>query len=143
MSLKGYSYPEGGPPADLLVEATGGTLEEAFANAALAMFNAITPLEGVEEAEAFEVEAEGEDLPGLLFNFLDELLYMNDTELLVASSVDVELDLGRLRATAECRGERFDPGKHVPGIAIKAVTFHMMSIEERGGGWAIRVVFDT
>ena len=56
-----YSYPEGGPTADLLVAATGKTLGEAFAQIALGMFNMMTPIEGIKDKEEFTLTAEGKD----------------------------------------------------------------------------------
>lgn len=138
-----FSYVEGGPPADLTIEAYGSTLGETFENAALAMFNAMTPLEGVEGREARRVEARGDDLEGLLFNFLDELLFVHETELLVFSGMDIHIDEELLQLTAECRGEPFDPQRHESGIVIKAVTFHQMKIEREERGWVVRVVLDT
>jgi SHS2 domain-containing protein len=143
MVRTGFSYAEEGPEADLTVDAWGGSLGEAFGNAARALFNAITPIEGVRAQTSRAIEAEGDDLGSLLFNFLDELLYIHDIDLLVFSEFDVEVDEEGLRVRAECRGERFDVGRHEQGIMIKAVTFHDMRIGRADGGWAVRVVFDT
>ena len=138
----GFKYLEEGPTADLLVEAYGSTLGEAFANAALAMFNAMTPLEKVEPRVSREIEVEDGDLEGLLYDFLDELLYINDTENLIFSQIDVDVDAERLRLKAHCRGEPFDPGRHEAGAVVKAVTFHQMKVEKTDGRRRIRVVFD-
>jgi SHS2 domain-containing protein len=138
-----YSYPEGGPVADLLVEATGETLGEAFANLALGMFNAMTPIEEIAEEEEFSVEAEGEDLESLLFNFMDELLYLNDVEFLVPRKICVSVDEKRLHVKAWCVGDRFSRDTHETGIAVKAVTYHMMEIKRVDDGYRVRVVFDT
>lgn len=139
----GFRYAEDGPTADLTVDAWGETLGEAFSNVALAMFNAMTPLEGVEERESRAFEVEGDDLGALLFNFLDELLYIHEVDLIVFSGFDVEVDEEGIRLRAECRGELFDLGRHEQGIAIKAVTFHNMAIERGEAGWSVRVVLDT
>ncbi len=141
--MPSFSYPPGGPPADLLVEGRGVTLGEAIAGVALGMYNSITPVAGVSPAEEFTAEAEGSDLQGLLLNILDELLYINDTEGFVAHDCAVEVDEGKLKARASCRGERFEPGRHEPGISVKAVTYHLMSIKREGDSWVVRVVFDT
>jgi len=141
--MKRFSYVEGGPAADLTLEAYGSTLGEAFGNAALAMFNAMTPLEGVEEREVRTVEVRGDDLGGLLYNFLDELLFVHEIDHLVFSGVDLSLDEELLQLKAEFRGEHFAPGCHESGIVVKAVTFHQMKIERREKGWTIRVVLDT
>lgn len=141
--MPSFSYPPGGPPADLLVEGRGATLGEAIASAALGMFNSITPVEGVIPSKEFLADAEGSDIQSLLFNLLDELLYINDTQGLVAHNCTVEVDEVNLKARVKCRGEIFEPGRHEPGIAVKAVTYHMMNISREGGGWVVRVVFDT
>ena len=141
--MAGFSYPPGGPPADLLVEGTGKTLGEAVANVALGMLNVITPLEGIAEKETFTVEVEGMDLQSLVFNVLDEFLYLNDSEGLTAHSLQVDMDTKSLKVRAEGRGERFSAATHEVGIAVKAVTYHMMSFEKKEDMWIVRVVFDT
>jgi len=138
-----FSYAEEGPTADLTVDAWGETLDEAFESAALATFNAMTPLEGVEKRETRTFNVEGGDLGGLLFNFLDELLYIHEVELIVFSGFDVDLDEKEIKLKAVCQGEPFDLDRHSQGIAIKAVTFHNMRIEKKGDTWTIRVVLDT
>lgn len=143
MGMEKFRYVEGGPTADLTLEAYGSTIGEAFGNAALAMFNAMTPLEGVEEREVRIVEVRGDDLGGLLYNFLDELIYVHETDYLVFSGIDLSLDEKLLWVRAECRGERFDTGRHESGMVIKAVTFYQMKIERGEKGWTIRVVLDT
>jgi SHS2 domain-containing protein len=138
-----YSYPEGGPTADLLVESKGKTLSEAFAQLALGVFNMMTPLEGIEEKEEFTLEAKGSDLESLLFNLMDEFLFINDVEFLVPKTVHVTIDRETLSAVAVCKGERFSNTTHEVGIAVKAVTYHMMEIKETSEGWVVRMVFDT
>jgi len=139
----GYRYSEKGPTADLTVEAWGDTLEEAFGSVARAMFNSMTPIEGIRGAESRSFEVEADDLGGLLFNFIDELLYIHEVELMVFSGFELVIDQARNRLNAVCRGEGFDLSRHEQGIAIKAVTFHNMSIDKVDSGWEIRVVLDT
>ena len=141
--MKGFSYPPGGPPADLLVEGHGDTLGEAFEQVALAMYNAVTPIDGVRAKSDFRVEADGTDLQSLLFSFLGELLYLLDAESLVARSIDVDLDLERFTLSATCHGEKFSQATHEVGISVKAPTYHMMEIKKTSGGWRIQLVFDT
>jgi SHS2 domain-containing protein len=141
--MTGFTYPEGGPLADLLVEATGSTLGEAFANLALGMFNAMTPIGGIAEEEEFTLEAEGMDMESLLFNLMDEFLYLNDVEFLVPRRIEVQVDVKNFTAEGKCVGERFSSETHEVGIAVKAVTYHMMEIREETNGWRVRMVFDT
>jgi SHS2 domain-containing protein len=139
----GYRYSEEGPTADLMVEAWGETLEEVFASVARAMFNSMTPIEGIKGGETRSFEVEGDDLGALLFNFLDELLYIHEVELMVFSGFELAIDQDLNRLNAVCSGEHFDLGRHEQGIAIKAVTFHNMLIAKVESGWEIRVVLDT
>jgi SHS2 domain-containing protein len=139
----GYSYAEDGPTADLTVDTWGETLEEVFAQAGFALFNAITPIEGIQKAETREFQVEGDDMGALLFNFLDELLYIHEVDLIVFSAFDLEIDKERFKLKAVCYGESFDLGRHPRGIAIKAVTFHLMNIQQSDEGWNLRVVLDT
>ena len=141
--MTGYDYPPGGPPADLLVEGKGNTLGEAVANVALGMLNAITPLEGISERETYTFSAEGIDLQSLIFNLLDEILFQNDSEGITARSLTVKIDEEKFRASAVGRGERFSAKTHETGIAVKAVTYHMMKIERTTEGYRVLTVFDT
>jgi len=141
--IPGFSYAEDGPTADLTVDTWGETLEEVFRQSAIALFNAITPIEGIRQNETREFEVEGHDLGALLFNFLDELLYLQEVDLIVFSGFDLEIDRERFTLKAVCHGEPFDLARHTQGIAIKAVTFHLMNIQQSDDGWVLRVVLDT
>ena len=139
----GYQYVEEGPTADLTIDSWGDTLEESISNVAIAVFNAITPIEGVKPREDWKIEVDGDDLEFLLFNFLDEILYIHEAELVVFSEFDIEVDPLEFVIRAVCYGEPFDLSRHTQGIAIKAVTFHQMKIEKKDDVWRIRVVLDT
>jgi len=139
----GYSYAEDGPTADLTVDTWGETLEEVFALSGVALFNAITPIEGIRKTETREFQVEGHDMGALLFNFLDELLYIHEVDLIVFSAFDLEINPDKFTLNAVCHGESFDIERHPRGIAIKAVTFHLMNIQESDEGWKLRVVLDT
>jgi SHS2 domain-containing protein len=139
----GFSYAEDGPTADLTVDTWGESLEDVFRQSAIALFNAMTPIEGINQNETREFEVDGHDLGALLFNFLDELLYIHEVDLIVFSGFDLEIDRESFILKATCHGEFFDLSKHTQGIAVKAVTFHQMNFEETDEGWALRVVLDT
>ncbi|XP_075409791.1 protein archease isoform X6 [Tenrec ecaudatus] len=57
------------------LHAWGSTLEEAFEQCAMAMFDYMTDIGTVEPLHTVEVETQGDDLQSLLFHFLDEWLY--------------------------------------------------------------------
>lgn len=139
----GYSYYEKGPTADLTVDSWGDTLEEAFRQAAFATFDAMTPLSNVKKSVTREFKVEGDDVGALLFNFLDELLYIFEVDFLVFSDYKLEISEDHRSLKAICWGELFRLGHHEQRIAIKAVTFHLMNIEKKNDHWELRVVLDT
>jgi SHS2 domain-containing protein len=116
-------------PADVGFLAYGATLEELFANSALAMISLACDLEGVRETEKRKIEASGEDVESLLYAWLAEMLAVMDTDRLVLRRASVTfLDEDRAR--------------HKTGVAIKAVTFHQFTVENIDDGWRARVFLD-
>jgi len=89
------------------------------------------------------VNVEGRDIESLLVTFLTEVLYLLETEnlLVYSSSVSLSGDGLGLRADFDCLD--YDMEKLGYITEVKAVTYHMISVEEcEGGGWGARVIFD-
>jgi len=140
--MKKFEYLEDEAIADLAVRSYGTSLEEAFENMALAMFNAMTPLEKIKPRVEREFEVSGRDLGELLYNFLEEFLFMKDVENLLFSKIEVKFNEDRTKLRARCRGEPFDLERHEARAEIKAITYHLMEIKKEGNLWSLRVVFD-
>ncbi len=66
--------------ADIAIRTGGKDLNEAFANAAFAMFDTMCDAASVKPVGEFEVRVEGDDLELLLVNWLSELLYICDVD---------------------------------------------------------------
>lgn len=58
------------------LHAWGKSLKESFEQCAMAMFGYITEIEYVEIKESHTIEVEGHDLQSLLYQFLDEFLFL-------------------------------------------------------------------
>lgn len=131
--------------SDVFIEAYGSTLEEAFENAALAMFEVMTDTSKVEPSMEESVEADGFDKQSLLYNWLEKLLVLFETRMMLCSKFEIEKierEGEEYRLKAKVWGEEFDPGKHEQRVGVKAVTYHMMSIEEKDGRWVLRFILD-
>jgi SHS2 domain-containing protein len=127
--------------AEAGVIARGATLSEAFANAAEGMYALVLELEGVEERETREVALEAESLESLLVDWLQELVFLTESEGLVFRRFEAELSDMKLRGRAW--GEPFDEERHVTNnVMVKAVTRHMLEIAEEDGGYRVQVLFD-
>ena len=117
--------------SDAYLEAWGSSLEEAFENAAKALFDTMVELEKVEAVREDSFEVEGEDLESLLYNWLESLLIEFDSRGMVYGEFDVRIERrdGGFRLSARARGERFDLEKHGYKVGVKAVTYHLMKVE--------------
>jgi len=127
--------------SDVAFEAYGKSLEELFANSALAMFEVIVNTKQVEPKEKREVEVNGDDLQSLMFNWLNSLLVFVDSENLAFSQFDVEIDEKNLKLKAICKGEAMDRSKHETRTHVKACTYHKMEIK-KNKAWKARVILD-
>ncbi|MHB8907754.1 MAG: archease [Syntrophales bacterium] len=128
--------------ADLGIEISGGTVEELYAGAALALFDLLTDIGAVRMAQVRTIAVEGDDPADLLVNFLRELLAAwNSTGFLGRECTIRELTSRHL--TALLGGEPCDPVRHRINKEIKAVTYHQSSVRRTAEGWVARVVFDV
>ncbi|XP_057338867.1 protein archease-like [Microplitis mediator] len=119
--------------ADIQLHAWGETLQEAFEQVAMAMFAYMTEIDKVEIKQSYDIEAQADDLMGLLFHFLDELLFMFCAEpYLIAKKVKIlEFDTVNFKIKARAYGEEFIIGKHPQGADVKAITYSAMQILDR------------
>lgn len=119
--------------ADVQLHSWGRDLNESFEQVAMAMFGYMTELDKVEILEKHQIEAESDDLEGLLFRFLDELLYLFSAEpyIICKKVVITEMDLDNYKIKCDCYGESFDLKKHPQGTEVKAITYSAMQIIEK------------
>ena len=138
--------------ADIGFYAYGKSLEEAYENAGLAMFNVITDIEKVKKVESREFEIVSEDLVSLLYDYLEELLFLQDTEFLFFSDFRISIekidsdessDLENYKLTCFACGEEIDWDVHDQRSEVKAITFHKMDvIKEDDGSFRLRAILD-
>ncbi|MDT7872277.1 archease [Sulfolobus sp. SCGC AB-777_G06] len=128
--------------ADIGIKAYGRDLNEAFENAALAVFEVITDTSKVEPKESREIEIDGMDLENLLYRWIESLLVYYDSELFLFGKFKVKIDLENLRLNAIAWGEKFNPDKHERRTVVKAMTYHEMSIVKTNNGYELTFVVD-
>jgi SHS2 domain-containing protein len=126
--------------ADVGLIAYGETLAEAFASAAYGMFSIIAELDSVQETESRRVEIIEDDLEGLLFEWLNSLIYFFDVEMLLFRRFDI-IDLDGCRLKAICYGEKHDPSHHHLKTGVKSATYHMLEVDREKN--QVKVIFDV
>jgi len=131
-------------PSDIGFRAYGRDLAEAFENAALALFEVMVDTEKVEPREEAEVGLEAEDEKALLYDWLDRLIYLHDSDNKVFSKFIVKIAENQegLRLQARIWGEVFDSRKHPERTAVKAMTYHMMEIKRSPEETYVQAVVD-
>lgn len=136
-----YKYLE--HTADAKFQAFGSSLEKAFENAALAMFNLMCKTEKVKLKIKKKISVKGKDLKALLYNWLEELLFLLDSE---------DFLLGKLKNLAiSGKEEDYKLNATVLGDSVKkyeifgdvkAVTYNEMLIKKEKGKVIVQVVVD-
>lgn len=129
--------------ADVGVAATGERLEDVFAAVADGLAAASCDAIPADGGERFTVAVAAESREALLFDYLDELIYLRD----VRAELPVDHRVERIdRADDEWRLEGSARGVPLDAIdarEIKAVTYSEMRLEDVGDGWESYVVFDV
>jgi SHS2 domain-containing protein len=129
--------------ADIGLRAYGIDLTQAFANAARGMFSVITDIEKINEVIYRDVEVAAPDRESLLVEWLNELVFLFDTEMVLFRRFHIE-ELTEKKLTARCYGEKIDRSRHELKRGIKAATYHMLKIEQENNyHYRIQVLFDV
>jgi len=126
--------------ADVKFRAYGKDLEEQFANAARAMFSIITETEKIKAEFEKTITVEGADEKSLLYNWLEEFLYLMDAEEFMLHDVKkVKIEKKeKLKLTAQVVGSKFKEEYKILG-GIKAATYNEMEITPK----YVQVVVDV
>ncbi len=127
--------------SDVGVIAYGKTIEEAFENSALGVFELMTDTSKVRRESKFEVKVDGIDMENLLYRWIEALLAEYDYSLTLFSDFHVKIDQDSFNLVGEAYGERFNPNVHERRTVVKAMTYHELEIK-RNGVWKISFVVD-
>ena len=124
--------------SELRVRLTAGSLGELLAEAgrALAEIQASGPVPP-EPGPWRRVEVSAPDRAGLLAEWLNELIYLGETERLVATEFELER-VEPCSASIRVRGPALE---RAPGL-VKAATLHALRVDDVPGGVSGEVVLD-
>jgi len=133
--------------ADAKFKAYGSTLEEAFENAAIAMFNVMINTSGLPASEPRDIKIRSPDIKMLLVEWLSELLYLFEVDGIIFSEFKIDLiekTGGGFSLKGKASGEPVDPVRHNFDTQVKAVTFHDLQVEQdKNRRFWVQVVVDT
>lgn len=128
--------------ADIGVRVEGESLEELFVNAAEAMFDVtVASKPNLVSSISVPIDVEAGRIDELFVKWLQELLYVFDTRHLVLSNFYID-EISETSLSGGAKGMKFDKLRHEVKRQIKAVTYHMLSVEKKGDTWHAGVIFD-
>ncbi|VVB51054.1 Protein archease [uncultured archaeon] len=133
--------------ADAKFRAFGLTIEEAFENAALALFNVMIDTSSLKASEERRVELTSPDIKMLLVDWLSELLYMFEVDEIIFFEFGIEKIWktgGDFSLKGIASGVPIDLSHHKFDTQVKAVTLHELEVEQdETGRFRVQVVVDT
>lgn len=139
--VKSHKFLDDVAIADVAFEANGINLEEVFEACGDATFETIADLDTIGDSEVYDYSAENENIEDLLYDFLEEIVYLKDTESLIFKKCEVKIS-GNYKIEAKFIGEKINREKQGLNTDVKAVTMHMFSLKKENGGYRATVVLD-
>ncbi len=129
--------------ADAKFEAYGNDLEEAFINSAHAMFSILIDTAEVKPAKEYRIKICAKRKESLLFDFLDELLFLLDTEGFLLSDIrSLKIMEKQDELFLECTAVGDQYNHYEVKGNIKAITYNEMEIVESPRNVKITAVVD-
>jgi len=126
--------------ADGKFKAFGKSLEEAFSNSALAMLSLMTK-DRIKEKIKKKINVKGKDKEQLLYNFLEEILFLLDSENFILSKVKkIKINQEKVGLTCEITGDKVKDYEVFGNV--KAITYNSMFIKKQKNKFIIQVVVD-
>ena len=140
-----YTFLEDVATADIAFEAYGKDEEELLVNSALAVFDASADLNKIAGNVKKEVELEASSLHDLLYDLLEEIIFLKDADYIVFNKIELKLTKTKevYHVFADLWGDSIDPEKHDLRNDIKAVTMHQYKVEKTDEGWKAFVILDV
>lgn len=125
-------------PSDVGLMVYGGSYQEVFQNAALGMFSLMAEIREIEAKETMEVSVTGEDREELFINWLNELIFLEDSRHLLLNEFDVYW-LTDKTLKARVKGEHIKNNLHELHRPVKAATYNQLEVLEKRA----KVIFDV
>lgn len=131
--------------ADVQIHSWGTGNEEAFGAAVVGMFGYMVELDEINDDLEMDIVISGHNKETLLFNFMQECLYIFLTESFVMKQIIINdfvevanatkgFNTDKFTLTATAKGGSFDATRHSQGTEVKAITYSNLQIVEKESG---------
>jgi SHS2 domain-containing protein len=126
--------------ADVKFQAFGNSLEKVFENSALALKEIICGKIKIKENKEVIIKVKGKDFESLLYNFLEEIIYLLDAKKFIISKIN-HIEIKNFKLKAILIGDKASNYKFNNGV--KAITYNEMFVKHKGKNWISQVVIDV
>jgi protein archease len=123
--------------AELELQIEAETPAQVFEDALAAFAELVDDDDGAGDPVTHQLWLTAADRPALLARWVEELVYLADTEQFVPRRVS-SLEVGRQELRARVEGIKASPRP-----LVKAVTYHGLELARREGAWRARLVLDV
>jgi SHS2 domain-containing protein len=125
--------------ADIGVEVEGGSEEEVYARAALALGQMLAGGAELTQTVVRTLEPAGHDRVSQLIALLRDVLALFYDERLILAAIEVRVGPPFAATGWFCR---WDPARHGEGVDVKAVTYGGAEFAPHDHRWRARLIFD-
>ena len=130
--------------ADVAFDASGKTLSELFESACLATSEVMVDLKTVKPVTEKTFTKENQNLDGLLYDVLDELVFLKDTDNLLFIQFKIEVTEGKPnKSSVTAMGQKIDQKTMDLRNDVKAVTYHLFELKKTKSGYSAKVLLDV
>ena len=127
--------------ADIGLRVTAANLSSLFEDAGRGFYSLIIDnIDAIQLRDERSFSLSSGSLEMLYLNWLNELLFCFETELLVLTDFEIHLSDHHLTGTA--RGEVLDIRRHQTHFNVKAITYHQLQVSRTHQGWLAEVILD-
>jgi len=143
IALKKYTFLK--HTADVKFQAVGKTPEKCFENAAYALKEILTS-QKVKTVKTKIISCNGKDFENLLYNFLEEFLFLLDSREFIfskISQIDIKILKQGYKITAEIQGDSLK--NYILKTQVKAITYNDMFVkfDDKTKKYTCQVVVDV
>jgi SHS2 domain-containing protein len=128
--------------ADVKFQCQAKTLNLNFINCFLALKKTLCAKQKIKEKIEKEIQINGKDLESLLYNFLEEFLYLFETKDFIGSRItNLKINKKNFELKATILGDFAK--NYTYTTEIKAITYNEMFVKKENSIWTSQVVLDV
>lgn len=130
--------------ADIGIKGIGKTMEEAFEEAAKALFDVEVDIEKVKAKKKIEIECQAQNKEELFVEWLNSLLSQASLNEMVFSKFKVSIKKNKtFELEGYALGEKLDSEKHNIKDEVKGATYSQLKVEQKNNKWVVQCIVDV